>query len=529
MDTPNSYQEAVNGPMKTEWIKAIEEEKNSLLKNNTWITVDNLPKGKNLVDCKWIFKIKNNPDGSVARYKARLVAKDYSQEYGIDYNETFSPVVKYTTLRTLFSIAAARGMKTKQMDVKTAFLHGDLDEEIYMKMPEGFGNQSKICKLVKGLYGLKQSPRQWNKKLNDYLLDVGFRRSTADPCLYVKKKNSWLLYLGIYVDDLMIFGDTESIIEETAEALKKKFEMTDLGTISYCLGLEVKTHGNGSIKISQRKYLEDILQRFNMNDCKPVATPLDPNCHLTKEINEITSDDEEKMKNIPYKEAIGSLMYLMIGTRPDIAAAVCKLSQFMQNPGLNHWSAIKRVFRYLQGTKDYELVYKPNKNISVVGYSDADWANDLDDRKSISGYIFKVNGNTVSWSCKKQKVVALSSTEAEYMAYSEAVKEAIWIRELLKDLNYEQLEPSVIFEDNQSTIKLAKNPVQHSRTKHIDTRHHFIRQMIEENQIAIEYCPTEEMIADLATKGLTKSKFNYLRDKLGIVTNISSRGGVELC
>jgi hypothetical protein len=235
------------------------------------------------------------------------------------------------------------------------------------------------------------------------------------------------------------------------------------------------------------------------------------------------------MKNIPYKEAIGSLMYLMIGTRPDIAAAVCKLSQFMQNPGLNHWSAIKRVFRYLQGTKDYELVYKPNKNISVVGYSDADWANDLDDRKSISGYIFKVNGNTVSWSCKKQKVVALSSTEAEYMAYSEAVKEAIWIRELLKDLNYEQLEPSVIFEDNQSTIKLAKNPVQHSRTKHIDTRHHFIRQMIEENQIAIEYCPTEEMIADLATKGLTKSKFNYLRDKLGIVTNISSRGGVKLC
>ena len=519
---PTSLLEAHTRPDWKQWEKAVLDEYQSLIDNETW-EVAKLPKGKNLVGSKWVFKVKENADGSIDRYKARLVAQGFSQKFGVDYEDTFAPVAKFTSIRTILAIGANRDMEIHQMDVKTAFLNSKLQEEIYMKPPPGFETpDGSVLKLKKTLYGLKQSPREWYKTLAEYLKTLGFRQSNADTCIFVKWENDELTIISVYVDDLIILSDSMKTLQDVKQAMNHRFKMSDLGELKYCLGLEIsRDRKNRLLRITQEKYIRDILQRFRMDTCHPVSIPLEPKSDNAP--NQPTQD----MSNIPYRSAVGSLMYAMKGTRPDIAAAFGYVSKFLENPQWCHWVAVKRILKYLQGTIHYGLVYGQSKQeFEFEAFSDSDWAADKIDRRSISGNIFKLYGAPISWLSKKQQTVALSSTEAEYMAASLATQELIWLRNLLQDLSYPQDAPTTLYLDNQGSISLSKDATDHARTKHIDIRHHFIREKVVDGSIKIKYIETSKNEADLLTKGLPRPRFEELRTKIG-VSDLRLSGSVE--
>uniref|UniRef100_H3H9M9 CCHC-type domain-containing protein n=1 Tax=Phytophthora ramorum TaxID=164328 RepID=H3H9M9_PHYRM len=354
--------------------------------------------------------------GLIERFKARLVAKGFSQKYGIDYDETFAPVAKFTSIRIVLSLAAKYGLKLHQMDVKTAFLNGVLDEDIYMAQPDGYVDEDHpdhVCKLKRSLYGLKQSPRMWNQTIDDFMLKLGFKKCESDHCIYLKRDGQDMIFVALYVDDLILASSNDELLESTKHALSKRFEMTDLGELEYFLGMEIKNdHGSGKVTVRQTKFLQFILTKFGMQDSKPVKTPQDPGLKLTKNMCEGGCQHEDTMKNVPYRSAVGALMYLMVATRPDLAAAVGVLSQFSADPCPTHWQALKRVLRYLQATPTHGLEFLREDSLGMCGYSDADWAGDIESRRSTSGYAFMMNGGCISWRSKKQRTVALSSTEA---------------------------------------------------------------------------------------------------------------------
>jgi hypothetical protein len=515
---PTSFDEAMHCPAAPLWKEAIGKELESIYKNGTWDIVDGLPPGRQPIGCKWIFKRKLRPDGSVDKYKARLVAKGYSQQFGFDYDETFAPVAKFTSIRVILSVAAVLDLEAHQMDVKCAFLNGDLEEEIYMVVPEGVGTSTKgqYCRLRRALYGLKQSSRCWYAKIDRSLTqEMNFCRLESDHAIYVRKTDT-LVIVAIYVDDSIIAGDPVSV-RKVKETLSRTFEMTDGGELSYFLGMQVRRdRRKREITISQSHLIEQILRRFGMNDAKPLATPMDVSVKLQP-----TPDNTTLADATIFRQIIGSLMYVMIGTRPDLAASISIISQFSANPSDGHLHAAKRVLRYLRKTTHYKLhlgafaddnsVQTQTQHLQLYGYSDASWGDDLPTRRSTSGYVFYLSKGPVSWSSKKQATVALSSTEAEYMALTHAAKEAIWLRRFLTELRFEkevrlQL-PTIIHEDNQSAIALAKNPIHHARSKHIDIQFHFIRERIEAGEIELVYTPTEHMTADILTKALAAPKF----------------------
>jgi hypothetical protein len=518
-EEPLSLKEAQQRSDAEHWKKAVQVEYDALIKNNTWDLVP-LPAGRKTVGSKWVFKLKLKPDGSIERYKARLVAKGYSQVEGLDYSETFAPVAKFPSIRTVLAIAASEDMEIHQMDVKTAFLNGFVEEEIYMAQPEGFvkpGEENLVCKLRKTIYGLKQAPRAWNKVIDDFLKSLGFQRCAADHCIYVISSKEGILYLVIYVDDLILASKSLELLEAVKQELKRRFQMADMGELEYFLGVVMtRNRLKRRISLSQKHYSLQILKRFNMQDCKAVGTPMEPGQKLIKSQEPQTREELLEMAVIPYRNAVGSLIYVMLGTRPDLAAAVGSVSQFMANPGKQHWQAVKRILRYLKGTADMEICLgSARSKWELVGYSDADWGSNLDDRRSVTGFVFLLNG-PISWQSKKQPTVALSSTEAEYMALSQATKEAMWLRSLLGELGYAQGHPTRLLGDNQGSLALSSNPVQHSRSKHIDIRHHFIREAIEDEKIMLEYCNTRDMIADILTKPLTRQQFSKLRSLMGV-------------
>ena len=467
---------------------------------------------------KWVFKVKRDADGGVSRYKARLVAQGYSQAAGIDYNEVFSPVARATTIRSLLAVANIYDLEIHQMDVTTAFLNGTLDHEIYMEQPRGFVDASKadyVCKLKKGLYGLKQAARCWNNTLTQYLISEGYIKSTADECIYFKVNDdgSFVLF-PLYVDDLFpISNNTQFLIEEKRK-IKAKFQMVDNGDIHYVLGMQIsRNRANTVLTIGHPNYLLSILKRFKMERCKPVATPLEAGRKFQK-----TTDADQEFHDISlYQQAIGCLTYAATTTRPDIAAAVSCLSQYMSRPSTEHWIGVKRVLRYLRGTSNYGLRFAACTVNELVGYSDSDWAGDVDTRRSTSGYSFFLGASLISWSSKRQPTVAKSSTEAEYVALSAAAQEAIWLRRLLIDLRSPSVHPTVINEDNQGAIELSRNPKHHSRVKHIDIAYHFARERVESGEIEVVYCPTDSMIADVMTKGLPRTQFEKFRSLMGVV------------
>jgi hypothetical protein len=413
----------------------------------------------------------------------------------------------------VISIAAELGWQIHQMDVKTVFLNGVIEEEIYIEQPEGFevhDRASHVCRLKRVLYGLKQAPRAWYSRIDSYLLGMGFTKSEADSNLYYILVGGEPLILVLYVDDLFMTG-SEKLIADCKRDLVVEFEMKDLGLMHYFLGLEV-WQTDGQIFLGQGKYVVEILKRFGMQDCRPMATPMVTNW------KKIDASKSEGVDPTLYRQLIGSLMYL-VNTRPDLCFVVNTLSQFMVEPKHVHWVAAKHVLRYLCGTVEFGLSYIQGDGVKLVGYSDADWAGSAVDRKSTSGCCFSLGSGAISWFSRKQKSVALSSAEAEYMAASLASCEAIWLRKLLMGLFDQELDTTVIHCDNQSCIKLSENPVFHDRSKHIEIRYHFIRDCVQKGTVKLQYVPTGEQIADILTKPLVKGKFVFFRDKLGVVQN----------
>lgn len=513
---PFTVEEALNGPDADFWKKAMKEEYDALMENKTWY-LTNLPANRKAIDSKWIFKTKRDADGNITRYKARLVVKGCAQRKGIDFEETFSPVVRYSSIRYLIALAAKFNLEIEQMDAVTAFLQGDLDDEVYVLQPKEFRQGTQVCRLNKAIYGLKQASRQWNKKLDATIKEVGLKQSKVDPCIYHRVQSGKMLFLAVYVDDILLFSNDIKMKAIVKSHLQKRFKMKDLGEASSCVGLHItRNREEGKIFIDQSKYINAILAKFNMSDCKPVATPFDSNQKLSSDMSPKTEIEVQEMAKVPYQEAVGSILYLTQGTRPDIAYAVNTVCKYSRNPGKAHWSAVKRIFRYLRGTANAKLVFSKNGGPEITGYCDADWANDLDERRSCTGYVFTLQGGSISWNCKRQPTVALSSTEAEYMALSSAIQEAMWLKQFQHEF-WDSSKAITIFCDNKSAIDLASTDSYHARSKHIDIRHHFVREQVNTKQIVINHMDTNYMVADALTKGVFANKQEYCAKLMGLI------------
>lgn len=510
-DSPVNLSEAKQRDDWEQWKLAIDDEMDALARNKTW-TLTSLPAGRKTVKCRWVFKIKKDERGDVQKYKARLVAKGFTQKHGFDYSETYSPVAKLTTFRVLLAIANHQNLFVHQMDVKSAFLQGILTEEIYMEMPEGFRDGEQVCKLNKSLYGLKQSSRLWNNRFHAFMIKIGFHRSEADYCLYIRIQKSTTFFLLLYVDDVLLVSNNIDETKAVMKLLAKEFEMADMMEVKYFLGFHVeRDRNNNALYLSQKQYLINVLRKFQMYDCKCVTTPMESKLQLKSD-----SNNNQSTSN-PYRELIGCLMYVTLTTRPDLSAATNYFSRFQSDPSDEHFVHAKRILRYIKGTLDLKLKYIKDDTASLLhGYADADWAGDENDRKSTSGFVFKVYGSTVSWLSRKQATVSLSSTEAEYVALAEAACEAIWLQNLLKELEMKFIEPTIIFEDNQSCILIAEEPRGHKRLKHIDVKYNFIREVISSGKIGIKYIPSKQQTADIMTKGLSTKIFVDLRKHLGL-------------
>lgn len=512
---PKTAKEAFDSPEANEWKNAMELEMKSLRENETWELTE-LPRENKTVKCKWVFSTKTDEMGNILRFKARLVARGFSQEYGIDYTETFSPVVKYTTIRFVLALAAARNLKVTQMDAVTAYLNGNMKETIYMDQPLFFDDKTgRVCKLKKSIYGLKQSGKNWNDTLNAFLLNIGLSRCGADQCLYFSSQNDKTIIVLIWVDDFIIVTSDESDEKWLVDQLSKRFKMKYLGVASKILGMRV-TIGRDGIKLDQEKHVIDILDKFGMTNCNAVSTPMEIGKKISKEMSPTTPEEIEEMKNVPYREAIGCLQFLCQVTRPDITFAVNIFSRYCNDPGQQHWAGVKRIIRYLKGTAKLGLRYSKTTDADTVGYCDADWAGDADGARSSTGYVFLRNETAISWATRKQPTVALSTTEAEHMSMVGAVQEAIWLRNLENELSGKSLKPTVIHCDNQGAMKLAKNNAFSPRTKHIHVKQQFLHEAVENGIVTLKYVNTNEMIADVLTKGLPREKHCGLIKKFGL-------------
>ncbi|KAM1357424.1 hypothetical protein ACFX2H_031230 [Malus domestica] len=504
------------------WMNAMKDELSMIEKNATWELVDR-PSNKPIIGVKWVFKTKLNLDGTVQKNKARLVAKGYAQKPGIDYNETFAPVARLDTIRTLIALAAQKSWKLYQLDVKSAFLNGVLEEEVYVEQPDGFvakGEEDRVYKLHKALYGLKQAPRAWYGEIDTYFSQCGFTRSLSEPTLSIKAEEKDILIVSIYVDDIIYTGSNKQMLEEFKEDMKRKYEMTDLGLLHHFLGMGI-IQSTSSIFIHQKKYASSLLDKFGLKECKPVLTPLVATEKLT------TDDGSGAASEELYRSMVGSLLYLT-ATRPDVMYASSLLARFMHCPTSKHVGTAKRVLRYIKGTLDYGLEYVKGKNSMLIGFCDSDWSGSIEDSKSTSGYAFSFGSGVFSWASVKQNCVALSTAEAEYISASEATTQAIWLRFVLEDFGEFQTEATPVHCDNTSAIAITKNSVFHQKTKHINRRYHFIKDALKDGIIDLVYCPTNEELADIFTKPLPKDRFNYLRSMLGVKSAQDLKGSVEL-
>ncbi|KAJ9672576.1 hypothetical protein PVL29_025979 [Vitis rotundifolia] len=504
---PKSTHEALSHPG---WRQAMVDEMAALHSNDTWDLVV-LPSGKSTVGCRWVYAVKVGPDGQVDRLKARLVAKGYTQVYGSDYGDTFSPVAKIASVRLLLSMAAMCSWPLYQLDIKNAFLHGDLAEEVYMEQPPGFvaqGESGLVCRLRRSLYGLKQSPRAWFGRFSSVVQEFGMLRSTADHSVFYHHNSlGQCIYLVVYVDDIVITGSDQDGIQKLKQHLFTHFQTKDLGKLKYFLGIEIAQSSSGVV-LSQRKYALDILEETGMLDCKPVDTPMDPNVKLVPGQGEPLGDPGR------YRRLVGKLNYLTI-TRPDISFPVSVVSQFLQSPCDSHWDAVIRILRYIKSTPGQGVLYENRGHTQVVGYTDADWAGSPTDRRSTSGYCVFIGGNLISWKSKKQDVVARSSAEAEYRAMALATCELIWLRHLLRELRFGKDEQMKLICDNQAALHIASNPVFHERTKHIEVDCHFIREKIASGCVATSFVNSNDQLADIFTKSLRGPRIKYICNKLG--------------
>ncbi|GJU61248.1 putative ribonuclease H-like domain-containing protein [Tanacetum coccineum] len=443
--------------------------------------------------------------------KARLVAQGYTQEEGIDYDEVFAPVARIEAIRLFLAYASFKDFVVYQMDVKSAFLYGKIEEEVYVCQPPGFEDPDfpdRVYKVEKALYGLHQAPRAWYETLSTYLLDNGFQRGKIDKTLFIRRDKGDILLVQVYVDDI-IFGSTKkSLCTEFEKMMHKKFQMSSMGELTFFLGLQVKQKEDG-IFISQDKYVTEILKKFGFSDVKTASTPMETHKPLLKD-----ADGEDVDEHL-YRSMIGSLMYLT-SSRPDIMFAVCACARFQVNPKISHLHAARRIFRYLKGQPKLGLWYPKDSPFDLVAFIDSDYAGASLDRKSITGGCQFLGYRLISWQCKKQTVVANSITEAEYIAAYNCYGQVLWIQNQLLDYGYNFMHTK-IYIDNKSTICIVKNPVFHSKTKHIEIRNHFIRDSNKKKLIQMIKIYTDQNVTDLLTKAFDISRFQYLIASIGML------------
>ena len=516
---PATIDEALRGPDAQQWREALDYEINQLEKMGTWV-IEDLPAGHSAIPCTEVLKIKRGPDGEIQKYRVRIVAGGHRQVEGINYTETFSAAAKMPTIRVVLANAAEQDWEIEHVDVKSAYLNAPLEEVIYMKAPRGVlkpGQEGRVLRLLKGLYGLKQAGRGWYLEMSRvFIEELKYKRSRTDHSVFYKKTADEHTIVAVATDDMAVTSKRKVDAERFKSEIKKRWDITDHGPIKWFMGFEIKRDRQSrTLAINQRAYLERMVERYSLTNARPVSTPMEPNVHFSVEQCPSTTNQLARMKGVPYSEAIGSVLWPVVVSRPDAAYAIGILAQFIQNPGPAHWEALKRLITYLGSTKTLWLTFGGHSNGLVKGFCDADWASNKH-RHSISGYSFHFGCGTVSWSSKKQYIIALSSTEAEYIAQTHAAKEGLWLRSFLAEVLGTGGGPITINCDNQGAIALAKDNKFHSRTKHIDLRYHFIREAVQDEKITVSYIPTDENVSDVLTKALAKPKFQRFVEMLGL-------------
>jgi hypothetical protein len=514
-NVPNSYNECAND---SNWIESMNQEIESLKSNKTWILVPR-PQNRKVLKSKWVYRVKTDLDGKILRYKSRLVVQGFRQKYLEDYIDTFSNVLHKSSFRCLVSLAASENLLLRHVDIDTAFLNADIEAgvDLYMEQPEGFIDKdypNHVCLLQKSLYGIKQAPRLWQADISTFLKDTLSLTPTADPCILTNKEKT--LFLGLYVDDIIIAVKDEPSSNRVIDTIRSKYKCKDLGWLKSYIGFEI-VYTESGIFLTQRAYIDQILQKFNMENCIPGATPFKST--ITDIRNWKTNTDA------PYRSAIGALLYLSNGTRPDISYVISLLSRHVEKPTAEAWDCVKQIMRYLKSTKDLGIHYsKDNQRRyihEVTAYSDSDWGGDVT-RRSTTGTVIFHNGNLVDWTSNLQKCISLSSCESEIIALSHTTQNTLWIKKLITDLQTQTTSQNefvklpIIYADNQSAIKVARDPQHFGRMKHVDLRDLFVREKVTEGVILVEYVPSKENIADILTKVLPKDQFFYLREKLGL-------------
>ena len=513
---PLSYKQAINSKFWFRWKEAIDKELISLITRKTWELVPR-PKQK-CISSKWVFKTKYTPAGLIDKYKARLVAKGFLQKHGIDYEETFAPTLRYESLRILIALCAKHGLTLWLLDVISAYLNGTLDTDIFMEIPEGYPGteqtEGKVLRLLKGLYGLKQSGRIWSARFREVMEQHKFKPITADSCIFKRVfKNKDVCLIALYVDDIVIATRKSETYKRVKGYITSAFEVTDSGKLTGILGIRVvQDKKRGVITMDQEKYIEELLARYNMSNCRPVSTPIDG-----YETLQPPRPDEERADQHQYQKLVGELMFLVNATRSDLSFVISKLSQFCTDPTVRHWNGLIRVLRYLRFTISLGICFTADEE-GPKNFADAAYADNKEDRRSTCGYVMILAGAACVWYSRKQRSVVTSTTEAEYLALAEGCKAGIWSSRWLQEAGYgDNTSPVVLYGDNNGSLAITKNPENHSRTKHIDIQYHFVREKVAEGLVSIQYVSTKEQIADIMTKPLTKQPFEYLRLKLGLI------------
>ncbi|SGY12337.1 BQ5605_C072g12892 [Microbotryum silenes-dioicae] len=512
---PTTWNEAMRHPHAAAWKAGAIEEFRSMkddLKVFSVVELSSVPKGATILPSRHVFRTKRDKAGKMVSLKNRIVAQGCAQGPN-SFNNTFSPTAKYTSIRTLIAHSASKGHHIIQADVDKAYLHGVLEEEIYMRVPTGIeGYEGKCLRLHRSIYGLKQAGRVWNDTINATLASLGYRRLACDECIYRHEDAGGDHYIALYVDDLLFFGPDLGEIDRVLDQLDTLYGVKRLGPAEWVLGVQVVRHDDGGISLLQRQYLLDVLARFNMSDCNPCKSPMEANLQLSPE------PDTDSADNAIYRSMIGSLMYAVVATRPDLAHSVGYLSRFVGKAGNTHLEAAKRVLRYIKGSLDLGIHYTRTSAplLGYEGYSDSDWGSDIQTSRSTMGYLFKLAGGAISWSSRLQPRVACSSTEAEYLGLSHAAKEAVFLRSLLTELGLDTSSPLRLLGDNQGAIALTQNPVFHARTKHLRMLEHFVREHVRNGEISVTYIPTHDMVADIFTKPLPRVVFQRHCDAIGL-------------
>jgi hypothetical protein len=502
---PNTIREAKHSKYWSEWLAAMHEELASLKAKGVYEEVNSIPSDRKPVRCKWVLHIKRDKTGAISRFKARLVAKGFTQKPGQDFTFTFAPVARWDSIRALLCLTALHDFELRQLDVKTAYLNGPLEEEIYMNAPDGFNYSCPYWRLRKGLYGLRQAGRQWYLTLHDAYTDLGYTRCESDWSVYTRRSSSSLSLSATSVDDILLASNSKLESDTAASEIDRKFSITDSGDAEWILGCRItRCRQKRLLMVDQEQYTTSILREFGFDDSNPNQTPC-PKYRLTSDMCPQTDADREEAAKFPYCAVVGKCMYLSTCTRPDISYAVRELARFMSNFGPLHCKAAKHLLRYLRRTRARGIIYGDIANHTPIfrSFADSDWGMS-DSRKSVSGYLVECGGGPIAWSSKQQAIVALSSCEAEYLACSHCARQIIWLRALFHKLGFPQDHASILYCDNQGTVACTHDPHSHSRMKHIDIRAHFIRDCVNRKIIDVHHIQGIYNPADLLTKPLEK-------------------------